>query len=100
SQCSGDEPHDAYAATGYFFASKCVWTASPNFPTDIESPTMRMLGGAGSGGGLGCFDLPSATRTKLTTPTIKASGKATDCSRGDQTFLASIFRVFSFILDP
>jgi hypothetical protein len=76
SQCSGDEPQDAYAATRRFNA-RCACTVSPNFPTESESPIIKTLGGGASGTDLvGFFGLPSATRTKLPIPTIKASGKS------------------------
>src|ERR1700681_59062 len=97
-QCSGDEPQDAYAATGYFCA-RCPCTTSPNFPTDNESPTIRMLGG-GPSGAVADFCLPLATRTKLPTPTGTARSNSIGWSTVDQAFSMRMLRVFGFILDP
>src|ERR1700730_11313058 len=98
SQCSAGEPQEAYAATGYFWA-RCPCTTSPNFPTDNESPTIRMLGG-GTYGLFADFCLPLATRTKLPTPTRTARSNSIGWSTVGQAFLMRMLRVFSFILDP
>src|SRR5450755_1387501 len=97
-QCSGDEPQEAYAATGYFWA-RCPCTTSPNFPTDNESPTIRMLGG-GPSGAFADFCLPLATRTKLATPTRTARSNRIGWSTVGQARLMRMLRVFGFILDP
>src|SRR2546423_14964782 len=100
SQCSGDEPQDAYAATRCFNA-RCIWMTSPNFPTERESPIMRMLGGGASGGGFVVFFvLPSATRMKLPMPTIKASGSNTGWSNFDQSLLTRMIGMSHFVLHP
>src|SRR2546423_9095351 len=100
SQCSGDEPQDAYAATRCFNA-RCIWMTSPNFPTESESPIMRMLGGGASGGGFeDFFVLPSATRIKLPMPRTNASGRRIGWSNFDQSLLARMVWMFHFVLNP
>src|SRR2546423_9155732 len=100
SQCSGDEPQDAYAATRCFNA-RCIWITSPNFPTESESPIMRMLGGGASGAGLeDFFVLPSATRIKLPMPRTNARGNRIGWSNFDQSFLTGMIGMSDFVLHP
>src|SRR5437763_16333513 len=74
---------------------------SPNFPTESESPIIRMLGGGASGPAFaGFFVFPSATRMKLPMPRTNARGNRIGCSKLDQFFLTRMRGACHFVLYP